>query len=236
MNPDAWTLGKHCGGLALDGTNDYIEIPGFKGVTGSNARTAAAWIRTTRPTAEILTWGANTTGSKWIIRINEDGTLRTEVNGGYVYGTTNLLDNRWHHIAVVYEQDASTDISRAQLFVDGVLEPLRQTYDEPVHTAPDYNVCIGVFLPSVRYFQGLLDEVVIYNRALSATQIRNLYHSHVLSADTEPDDDVDLDDFAALARAWLNPAACDADLTCDCTVDINDLLFLTDEWLSHIAL
>lgn len=235
MDPNSWTAGKHCGGLAFDGINDYIEIPGFKGVTGSAARTAAAWIRTTHPTGELLTWGANNTGSKWVIRINENGTLRAEVYGGNVYGTTHLPDNRWHHIAVVLEEDGSADNSEARLYVDGRPEPLAQAVDEPVHTAADYNVCIGVFLPGARYFQGILDEVRIYDRALSATQIRNLYQSHALSADTEPDGDVDFDDFAELARGWLDPAACDVDLTCDCTVDLDDLMFLAEEWLSQIA-
>ncbi len=44
--------------LQFDGVNDYVEIAGYKGVTGTQSRTCTAWVKTTRPsTAFIVNWG-----------------------------------------------------------------------------------------------------------------------------------------------------------------------------------
>lgn len=235
MDSTSWTAGKQCGGLAFGGSDDYLEVSGFMGISGSAGRTCSAWIRTTHASGEIISWGSNDFVAKWIVRINEDGTLRAEINGGYIYGTTYLLDNQWHHVTVVLEDDGSTDISEAMLYVDGTLETIGQIVNRPVNTAADYDVHVGVFLPSLRYFQGLMDEVRIYDRTLSGAEIHNLYQMHALVADTEPDGDVDLNDFAVLADSWQNSETCDGDLTCDCTVDIDDLMFMADEWLKQLS-
>ena len=112
------------GSLFFDGLDDYVEIPDFKGITGTASRTCSAWIKTTEVSDEIITWGEWVTGGKWIVRVNETGSLRIEVAGGYVYGTTLINDGSWHHVAVVLEDDGSPDISEVRLYVDGQQETI----------------------------------------------------------------------------------------------------------------
>jgi len=50
----------------------------------------------------------------------------------------------------------------------------------------------------------------------------------------EPDGDIDLVDFAAMAEQWKNTDSCDGDLNCDCSVDLNDFAILASEWLSKV--
>ena len=236
MEVAAWTQGKQCGGLNFDGVDDAIEISGFKGVVGSSGRTCTAWIKTSQISGEILAWGNFDNGGKWIIRVNEGGQLRAEVQGGNIIGTTLINDDNWHHIAVALENDGSPDISEAQLYVDGQRETISAFVDEPVNTSGDQDVAIGVFMRNqIRYFQGLIDEVRIYNYPLTATEIQDIYQQYVLVSDTEPDGDVDLNDFAVLAGSWQSTDSCDVDLTCDCAVDMIDLIVIMNEWLSTSA-
>ncbi len=236
MDISSWTLGKQCTGLAFDGVDDYVEIPGFKGITGQNSRTCTAWIKTSTTSGEILTWGQEYNGGRWIIRVNEGGQLRAEVQGGNIIGSTLINDGTWHHIAVVLENDNSPAIEEAKLYVDGQLEIISASVTEPINTGFAENVLIGTYFAAnnPRWFNGLIDEVRIYGRAVNAGEIQDMYQQYALISDVEPDGDVDLNDFAAFANNWENSTGCDGDLTCDCIVDMDDLMFFIDEWLRSL--
>jgi hypothetical protein len=170
-----WVPGILNNALAFDGIDDYVQMTGYKGVTGTTSRTCMAWIKTTTPSSQILSWGSLLTGEKWMFRVNEDGTLRAEVQGGYIYGTTPVADGNWHHVAVVLADDGSPNINEAVLYVDGVPETsLGGVSACPVNTAALGDVRIGVNVPGTIFFQGLIDEVRIYNKALSEQEILTL--------------------------------------------------------------
>ena len=68
---------------------------------GSQNRTCEAWIKTTGANQEILSWGKNASGQKWVLRTSTDGSLRVEVNGGGINASTPVNDGDWHHVACV---------------------------------------------------------------------------------------------------------------------------------------
>jgi hypothetical protein len=232
MESGSWVAGKRCGGLSFDGVDDSVQIPGYSGVTGDGGRTCTAWIKTTQVSGEILSWGRSMPGKKWIIRVNENGQLRAEVDGGYVIGTTPVNDGVWHHAAVVVEYDECPNIDDAKLYVDGRLDNHSASNDQPVNTDVYRDVEIGVFNESQRYFQGRIDEVCIYDRPLNSESIRQLFLEHALIGDVEPDNDIDLRDLTALTEQWHNTDSCDGDLNCDCLVNMEDFAILAGEWLS----
>ena len=175
--------------LTFDGTDDWIDFAGYKGVTGTTARTAAAWVRTADTTVAqdraIVAWGNNTSTNKWVFRLQSQngtqGTVRVEVSGGYVVGNTVITDGLWHHVAVVWEDDGTPDITDAKLYVDGILDAdLGSGTNEPsatnanaVDTAAGIDVRIG-YDHSDRYWKGDLDEIRIYDEALDANAIADL--------------------------------------------------------------
>lgn len=228
MGQSNWVSGRHCTGLSLDGVNNYVEIPDFKGITGDTARTCTGWIKTTRTSAHILGWGSAVPGTRWGIRTNDDGTLRADVSGGYIYGVTDITDGEWHHIAVVLN---SPDISEALLYVDGEPETAGGFKSHSVHTSAVENVKIGVYSTADEHFQGVIDEVSIYGRALNASEIQQVYEEYALTGNLQKDEIVDLKDFSVLADLWGNTGECPEDLNCDEVVDFRDLMLLTEEWL-----
>src|SRR5690606_23713015 len=112
-------------------------------------------------------------GGKWLVLIDTEGFLRVSVNGGYKAGTTILTDGQWHHVAVTLQDDGNPDISEAKLYVDGLLESISSVDGESVNTVSFQNVQLGLceIQAAYRYFDGRLDDVRIYDRALSAAEI-----------------------------------------------------------------
>ena len=159
--------------LALDGAGDYVTINGYTGVNGTQSRTVTAWIQTTGLGA-IAAWGENVAGQKWIFRVQDSngqaGAIRIEVNGGYQVGDTDLRDGQWHHVAAVLIDDGSPNVTEILLYVDGVLEGSSASQDTPIDTADTHDVWIG-FDHSSRPFPGLIDELRIYDRALTADDL-----------------------------------------------------------------
>ena len=174
MNAANWVLGVEGYALDFDGVNDYVEVSGFKGITGTASRSCSAWIKTSKASGEILTWGSTDIGTKWIIRTNENGTLRTEISAGYLCGTTVLTDNQWHHVAVVLEDDGSPNVEEIRLYVNGILETISTVTPQKVNTAATQDVWIGAYPSGLRYFQGQIDDIRIYDRPLQSAEILKL--------------------------------------------------------------
>lgn len=218
---EAYVAGQAGQALDLDGAT-YINVPGYAGVTGTGARTSAAWIRTT-DYGEIVSWGENSNAQKWIFRVQESngtlGAIRIEVNGGYQVGDTDLRDGQWHHVAAVLDSYAAPTTADIDLYVDGVLEFNSATNSNPIDTATTGVVRIGEAPWHNRPFTGQIDDLRIYSRALPHAEIANLAGMAAGSTFTQPlanmlsthedidlvdDDRIDFKDYAALADSWLD--------------------------------
>ena len=236
MDESAWVGGMRSGALQFDGINDYVEISGYKGVVGSQARTVAAWIKTTT-TGEIVTWGTAAPGEKWIFRVQDDdgaaGAIRVQVGAGAITGSTDVRDELWHHVAAVLE-DGLSDIGDVKLYVDGLLESTSYSSGpRQINTASSSNMKIGVFAGSDRYFTGKIDDVRIYDYSLSKSEIAVLAR---WPGDFNNNRFVSLEDMAFFSRYWLitdcNKPACHlCDMDENANVDITDLTEWFKYWL-----
>lgn len=84
--------------------------------------------------------------------------------------TVNILDNNWHHVAATY------DGSNIKLYVDGVLKKTSSGFGDSIYDSgqPLY---FGAYAPSYGLFTGYLDELRVYNKALSDAEVSTLYTS-----------------------------------------------------------
>jgi hypothetical protein len=192
------------GVLEFDGVDDYVEISDYKGVTGGKSRTVSAWIKTSSK-GTIASWGTSgSAGAKWILHLNStvsssgvNGALRVSVGAGKIVGTTDLRDDQWHHVAAVLVDDGSPDVSEVKLYVDGEVETITYIDQEPINTVSGVDVSIG------NIFAGFIDELRIYNRALSLEEIQLLYNNPSDDPNHEDVGDLfDLSDLADIAKHW----------------------------------
>ncbi|MBA7507663.1 hypothetical protein ES706_06383 [subsurface metagenome] len=150
----------------------YVQITKYKGVTGTRPRTVAAWIKTTESNGEILSWGLDDYGKMFTFGFVR-GRIGVIPNGGYLYINEETDDDEWHHVAAVVEEAELPNLhDDVKLYKDG--EPA-EIHDIglldlwPIDTGSDLDVRIG------RKFQGLIDDVRIYDRALSEDEIDALF-------------------------------------------------------------
>jgi len=170
-DPTWWPSGGRIGGaLEFDGVGDYVEVAGYKGISGSNPRTVIAWVKveSTGSTFSIVRWGTlEINGGLWSNVINAAGNLRAAVFGGSVVGGTVINDNTWHHVAIVLPDKEDVKVEDILLYVDGGQEStIISLGSQTIDTAVGMDVLI-----SLDGSVGLLDDVRIYNYALSEEEI-----------------------------------------------------------------
>jgi hypothetical protein len=169
-----WVQGLFDGALQAS-LGNYLVVPGYTGVLGAEPRTCTAWIKTETAPGVLFGWGLITNGTKWIVRINQNGgELRAEVDGGYHYGTTPLIDNEWHHVAAVLTAEAP-NVEDVLLYVDGVHDASSADISpRAINTIEDMDVTLGQNPHSLgsRWYDGLLDDMRIYNQALTVAELQ----------------------------------------------------------------
>jgi hypothetical protein len=158
-----------CGGVA----GERVEMFGYEGVLGKQDRTCSAWIKTGGLGA-ILSWGQAVTSQKWIFRVQDSngnaGAIRVEVEGGRIVGWADLRDNEWHHVAAVLQSAGAPTVQDIKLYVDGLPEAISDSLVVDIDTAGGRNVWIGND-HSNRPFPGLIDDVRIYDKALTPEEL-----------------------------------------------------------------
>jgi hypothetical protein len=177
-----WVTGHSAGGLEFDGTDDYVEVTGFAGVCGKNARTMFAWIKTQPdPTAKlpIVAWGANDPGAYWLVEVDEDQRLRLSCGSGFVSANEQQIgDGTWHHVTVILDPvDPDRPlISDVLLYVDGRRRTIYKMQEADIDTGCIENVRIGAAHgPDTGTFAGTMDEVMIFDAAVDATGVRRAH-------------------------------------------------------------
>lgn len=180
-DPDSsWTDGVIGNCLTFNGTNEeYVEVTDYKGISGSQARTTCAWIKlsSTGSVGNILSYGSSDYRGSWLFMVNADSKLQLGVNGGNMIGVPSLAVDRWYHVAAVLD-DWNSDgltVSDLRLYING--QEVSGTYTNPnelLNTGNTYPVRIGTHIAISNFFNGLIDEVRMYDAALSAEQIADL--------------------------------------------------------------
>jgi len=168
-NPQ-WVAGQVDGALQLDGEGDYVDI-GSVGISGMDRRTLAGWAKAN--TTAIPSWTSvfgfvpdNTTdGTHFDVEVDDAGNYVVHVQGWDAFICA--LDTEWHHFALVY------DGTGGNWYLDGeeigADEGELGTIDE---------VRIGAKLNESHYFPGLVDDVRIYDRPLTASAVKSLTAGH----------------------------------------------------------
>ena len=167
--------------IVFDGANSWVDVLGYNGIGGSDARTVAFWFKgpsvQNNANGTLVAWGTGATGTRYDTRVNANGTgiIRTEVAGSGSNGTAIMADDTWHHCAVVLNPTIGTTVGDLQFYIDGVLDTLSVVGGTPINSSTANNVRIGASQGIAnRSLTGKMDDIRIYTRALSSTEISDL--------------------------------------------------------------
>jgi len=179
-----WITGVFGDAVSLDGSTGYLQGSSLNDFPlGGAARTISAWVKVSNaPTADnaILHYGAapGTVAQNFHLYMTGSPAGHIGLGNGYGYGTItsvkNVADGNWH--LVVGEYDGSTSTGGdglLHIYIDGALDSSGTPSTTPA-TAAGSNWRIGQFIAGGTPFHGALDDVRVYARALSLTDIQAL--------------------------------------------------------------
>ena len=185
-----WTTGKVGRALSFDGVKDYVDCGSDPNLDLRDYITLEAWIKpssfNTSYRVIVLKGNENDDGIAYGLQLTDDGRVQCGVGttnpytGQGVVADTPLNANVWSHVACTIASANS-----ASVYVNGVLiktarifRPIPYRPAEPLYIGSifSYKTTIpGGFLKNL--FSGIIDEVAIYNRILSAEEIRHQYEN-----------------------------------------------------------
>ena len=175
----AWS-GSNTYSMNFDGTDDYLI--GSPVTASAQQGTISAWIKTSASGSSqtILNTSDATVDDKWLnLRVDgSTGHLRFVANNGgtnsITTGSTDINTGSWVHVAVTCNSSAYS------LYVNGSAETLTNSNNDGTWFG-DFsltNLSIGRQIRatvSALPFNGNIDEVAVWDSALSAAQITNIY-------------------------------------------------------------
>ncbi|WP_224999641.1 LamG-like jellyroll fold domain-containing protein [Cesiribacter sp. SM1] len=170
----------------FDGVDDYITTTNQFAAPGPNEFTLSIWFKTGSTNGgRLIGAGSKQNGlSSQFDRHLYLNNLGQLFFGVFIYETAdkNIVvkteekynDNQWHHAV------ATLSAEGMQLFVDGVLKASDSRYTHGENYSGYWKIGSGNTTgwpeaPSSHYFAGSLDDISIFNRRLSATEITSLY-------------------------------------------------------------
>jgi len=158
----------------FDGSSGYVSIPDSSSLDAATTNiTVELWLKVNQTSVNSDWTGIISKGNlSWQMEgIQGAGSVFFGINptDPGVLGTRNVNDGMWHHVAGVY------DGFHLYIYVDGTLDASTATTKLVAQTSDPLLLGANPHAPLPYYFNGLVDEVSIYNQALSAQQIQAIY-------------------------------------------------------------
>ena len=181
-NGPTWATGKIGGALSFDGVDDYIEVSSRKW-TLNNTFTVSLWYFNQKDPGAIgtpfsLGWGQ---GMDEILLYLNDSKIRFFIHksgGNYATRFRSSSDSAWNNI--VCSGSGGITESKVNIFLNGnSVSSNYSTSGTPSLLSDDQNRTLRIGRRNTAdpyYNKGLIDDVRIYDRALSAAEVQALYN------------------------------------------------------------
>ena len=172
-----WVDGMFGKALNFDGSTGFVQIPFRESLRVLNQGdfSFAAWYMANEIPSEdkhvLQQEDENGTGRAWIRIVENTGDITTFLGGQETSAGISIEANKWFHTAVVVTEGGDTDT--IQLYVNG--EPAGNIAQIGMEDC-EGDFRIGTHKPPLdrAYWDGIIDEVVIFNTALSQAEIGDL--------------------------------------------------------------
>jgi len=152
--------------LAFDGTNDYVEL---SGTFNYNIHSISIWLKETTASAQSTVFDHRDGNNDGINFYLTSGQPIYAVNNVDAHYTSAIDLNKWSHIVLTNDGSTST------IYINGVSVQTADTSGETINISSSAVARFGRVITG-NYFTGNLSEAAIYDKALSASQVKTLYN------------------------------------------------------------
>jgi hypothetical protein len=193
----AWTgSGKFGNALEFNGTDSQVVLPGSGKLQPDDSDfSIEAWIKADPGSQGWARVVDKFYGTGYCLgRVGSELTIGAEFGGNAndFGSTTPVFDNEWHHVALVRDVKSAEGlkISQLMIYVDGVQENDTIAPNADVHNLDTTSVRVGAGVNCCAedaeialFYKGIIDEVLIYRKALTEDEIkRDMNASPVVAA------------------------------------------------------
>lgn len=161
----SWSIWARSGSPCVGEVNDNQV---YLGVDGVGSERSHLWLGCRHATSSNCDDGSGELG-------RAGGTYSPNVSGGsaHLCGASELIDEQWHHLAVTKLGHEETQMT---LYVDGeVVDVDTEAFLEGIEFPAGAELAIGAFSDGTYPAEVTLDEVAIWRRGLSASEVGALY-------------------------------------------------------------
>lgn len=164
--------------LSFDGVDDSVNLGNSALLNNRTSISVSFWMSSSDTTGARVMIGRydNTNpGSSWLV-ISDDlsNAVRWYTNDGVahadVFGARNVHDGVWHHVAVTWR----TGANNKRIYVDGARDGIGEHSVTLGSNTTDVLIASDA-ASSLGFLAGLIDDVRIYDRALSAAEVRQIF-------------------------------------------------------------
>ena len=174
----SWVTGKFGNALSFDGVNAYVEVPDSASLDSTGVITIECWVKREQAAYQTLIskWSAADNQRSYLVALTADNNVRFWITSSGMWGNLKELTSygtvgtEWTHIAATYDGD------KMNIYIDGVKD------------ANEFSSTIFIFTGTAKlmfgvhpaymthgwvpgYFKGILDEVRIWDIALTEFQV-----------------------------------------------------------------
>jgi len=170
-----WTAGKSGSALQFDGVDDYVDCGNDESLTGINGQvTLEAWIYLDALTTHYKI--VYHTNDEYGMAVLSNGSTEVRIRDSDVNYDANvpagtITAGQWYHLVGTYDGEYVRSYVNGDLVENGANNPKAHTGDIDTSIASVY-----ISHPTSYPFNGIIDEVRIYNRALSAEEVKYHYN------------------------------------------------------------
>ena len=158
------------------GNSDYINLGNPTALQFTSDLSISGWFKTSSTSAGRIISKDNVSNRSYTVQIQADGSVigvifESNSTAKVVTSSTGYNDGNWHHFGFTYEQGVGL-----KLYIDGGT-PATLPYTSAPNFNQAANVEIGRRGDGFNYFNGQIDEISIFSRALSSDEIDTLYNN-----------------------------------------------------------
>jgi len=162
--------------IYFDGVSDYIDMGNTLNLNSSQF-TVSAWVKRTTGSlnTSILSKRDFAYTEGYDLKINATGNLEMSWKNGstqFIVSNTIIPENEWHHVSIVYNGTTSN------LYIDGVLDKTKSLTSPTATNQSFYIAAAGKNTPTA-YFKGNIDEVRVWDVALTTDQLRFIMNQEI---------------------------------------------------------